>query len=135
MAFLRDETKKRGFPTPDGVHMGPCEIHREHAHTIGPDGALYACPGFTGEPTLSTGHIDGRHEAWRETAATRFEALAAVEGVRRLRLHSGVRRRLLGRRAHRAWRHEPAELPQVQLRGGVVSLARDAAAREATTVN
>ena len=27
MAFLRDETKKRGFATVDGVHMGPCEIH------------------------------------------------------------------------------------------------------------
>ena len=52
MGFLREETKKRGFPTIDGVHMGPCEIHRKHAHTIGPDGALYACPGFTGEPTL-----------------------------------------------------------------------------------
>ena len=23
MAFLRDETRRRGFPTPDGVHMGP----------------------------------------------------------------------------------------------------------------
>ena len=52
MGFLREETRKRGFPTIDGVHMGPCEIHRKHAHTIGPDGALYACPGFTGEPTL-----------------------------------------------------------------------------------
>ena len=49
MSFLREETKKRGFPTIDGVHMGPCEIHRQHAHTIGPDGALYACPGFTGD--------------------------------------------------------------------------------------
>ena len=28
MSFLRSETRKRGFPTPDGVHMGPCEIHR-----------------------------------------------------------------------------------------------------------
>ena len=27
MAFLREETKKRGFATVDGVHMGPCEIH------------------------------------------------------------------------------------------------------------
>ena len=65
MSFLREETKKRGFSTVDGVHMGPCEIHREHAHTIGPDGALYACPGFTGDPKLSTGHIDGRQDDWR----------------------------------------------------------------------
>jgi uncharacterized protein len=28
MAFLREETKKRGFSTADGVHMGPCEIHK-----------------------------------------------------------------------------------------------------------
>ena len=77
MSFLREETEKRGFATVDGVHMGPCEIHRKHAHTIGPDGALYACPGFTGDPRLSTGHIDGRRESWRQTAASRFEVLAA----------------------------------------------------------
>src|SRR4029450_10358747 len=59
MAFLREETRKRGFPAPGGVHMGPCEIHRKPAYTIGPDGALYACPGFTGEPSESVGHIDG----------------------------------------------------------------------------
>jgi uncharacterized protein len=76
MTFLRSETRKRGFPTPDGVHMGPCEIHRKHAYTIGPDGALYACPGFTGEPTQSVGHIDGRREGWRQAAAERFDALA-----------------------------------------------------------
>jgi uncharacterized protein len=76
MTFLRNETRRRGFPTPDGVHMGPCEIHRKHAYTIGPDGALYACPGFTGEPTESVGHIDGRREGWRVAAAERFDALA-----------------------------------------------------------
>jgi radical SAM protein with 4Fe4S-binding SPASM domain len=77
MTFLRDETRKAGFPTPDGVHMGPCEIHRRHAYTIGPDGALYACPGFTGESHQSTGHIDGREELWRQAAAERFERLTA----------------------------------------------------------
>jgi uncharacterized protein len=77
MSFLREETKKRGFSTVDGVHMGPCEIHRRHAHTIGPDGALYACPGFTGDAKQSTGHIDGREEAWREQAARRFDVITA----------------------------------------------------------
>jgi uncharacterized protein len=77
LAYLRDETKKRGFPTVDGVHMGPCEIHKRHAYTVGPDGATYACPGFTGEPTLSTGHIDDRQEGWRMSAAERFERLSA----------------------------------------------------------
>src|SRR5262249_25410107 len=59
MAFLRDETRKRGFSTVDGVHMGPCELHKRHAYTIGPDGSLYACSGFTGEAGLTVGHIDG----------------------------------------------------------------------------
>ena len=77
MSFLRDETTRRGFPTADGVHMGPCEIHRRHAHTIGPDGSLYACPGFAGDAPSSTGHIDGRQEAWRSHSAERFERLRA----------------------------------------------------------
>ena len=77
MSFLREETKKRGFSTSDGVHMGPCEIHRRHAHTIGPDGSLYACPGFTGDIKQSTGHIDGRRDEFRESAAARFDKLAA----------------------------------------------------------
>jgi len=77
MQFLRDETRKHGFWTPDGVHMGPCEIHRRHAYTIGPEGSLYACPGFTGEAKESTGHIDGREEEWRTAAADRFDRLSA----------------------------------------------------------
>jgi uncharacterized protein len=77
LSFLREETRRRGFPTPDGVHMGPCQIHRENSHTIGPDGSLYACPGFTGAQSLSTGHIDGRREGWRERARERFDHLAA----------------------------------------------------------
>jgi uncharacterized protein len=76
MAFLRSETRKRGFPTPDGVHMGPCEVHRRHAHTLGPDGSIYVCPGFTGSKAESTGHIEGRQEEWRQAAAARFERLS-----------------------------------------------------------
>jgi len=79
MSYLRSETRKRGFPTPDGVHMGPCEIHRRHAHTIGPDGSVYACPGFTGGATDSTGHIDGREDTWRQAAAERFERLSPLK--------------------------------------------------------
>jgi uncharacterized protein len=82
MAFLREETKKRGFPTVDGVHMGPCEIHKKNAHTIGPDGALFACPGFAGDARHSTGHIDGRQDDWRLQAASRFDALAAWQECR-----------------------------------------------------
>jgi uncharacterized protein len=75
MSFLRDETRKRGFPTPDGVHMGPCEIHRKHAYTLGPDGDLYACPGFTGDATESIGNIDGHETALHRAAAQRFDRL------------------------------------------------------------
>ena len=69
MSFLRAETKRRGFPTPDGVHGGPCHVHIDHAHTIGPDGSLYACPGFTGEKSLSTGHIDDRRDPMSRVGA------------------------------------------------------------------
>ena len=79
MAYLREETKKRGFSTADGVHMGPCEIHKEHAYTIGADGSLFACPGFAGEALQSTGHIDGREESYRSQALRNFERLAAWE--------------------------------------------------------
>ena len=77
MAMLRGMTKRAGFDTSDGVHMGPCEIHRQHAYTIGPGGDLYACPGFTGDKTMSTGHIDGSADARRRSAASQFERLAA----------------------------------------------------------
>jgi uncharacterized protein len=76
MSFLREETRNAGFHTLDGVHMGPCEIHRRHAYTIGPDGSLYACPGFTGEATQSTGHIDGHDDHGQRAAAERFERLS-----------------------------------------------------------
>jgi uncharacterized protein len=75
MSFLREETKRHGFPTPDGVHTGPCHIHMQHAHTIGPDGSLYACPGFTGDLGQSTGHIDDRRDTLREKNRERFDHL------------------------------------------------------------
>jgi uncharacterized protein len=59
MSDLREATRARGFRTEDGLHMGPCELHRRHAYTIGPDGSLYACPGFTGEASLAVGHVEG----------------------------------------------------------------------------
>jgi len=77
MAMLRGLTRGAGFNTSDGVHMGPCEIHRNHAYTIGPDGDLYACPGFTGDKKMATGHIAGRTDALRAAAASQFERLAA----------------------------------------------------------
>ena len=76
MTFLRDETRRAGFNTPDGVHNGPCHVHIKHAHTIGPDGALYACPGFTGEKGMSTGHIDDRRDPLRERVHEQFDRLS-----------------------------------------------------------
>ncbi len=76
MTRLREETRRRGFPTPDGVHNGPCHVHMQHAHTIGPDGSLYACPGFTGDLALSIGHIDDRADARRIAAREDFDRLS-----------------------------------------------------------
>jgi uncharacterized protein len=75
MTSIRVETQRHGFPTSDGVPKGMCHVHKTHAHTIGPDGSLYACPGFTGQAALSTGHIDDRKESWRESALDKFERL------------------------------------------------------------
>jgi len=75
MTFIREETQRRGFPTNDGIPKGMCHVHKTHAHTIGPDGSLYACPGFTGQLAMSTGHIDDRRESWRESALGKFERL------------------------------------------------------------
>jgi uncharacterized protein len=76
MADLREETRKRGFWPGDGVHIGPCHVHIQHAHTIGPDGSLYPCPGFTGDQAQSTGHIDGRRDAIRDEVRARFDRLS-----------------------------------------------------------
>jgi uncharacterized protein len=76
MSFLREETTRHGFKTHDGVHNGPCHVHMQHAHTIGPDGSLYPCPGFTGQLATSTGHIDDRKDAFRESAREKFERLS-----------------------------------------------------------
>src|SRR5476649_1782359 len=75
VTLIREETQRHGFPTNDGVPKGMCHVHRTHAHTIGPDGSLYACPGFTGQLAMSTGHIDDRHDSVRESALEKFERL------------------------------------------------------------
>ncbi len=77
MIHLMEETQKRGFPTMDGVHMGPCEIHKRNAHTIGPEGALYACPGFAGERQQSVGNIHGVRDVVQAETASKYDALAA----------------------------------------------------------
>ena len=78
MTFLREETKRHGFPTPDGVHNGPCHVHIEHAHTIGPDGSLYACPGFTGE----LAPVDRPHRRPPRSAAREARASSSTAWIR-----------------------------------------------------
>jgi len=78
MSFIREETKQRGFRTLDGLHMGPCEIHVNHACTVGADGSLFAYPGFATEASQSVGHIEQRQhtQQLRTDAAECFEALS-----------------------------------------------------------
>lgn len=68
---LRAAIRDAGFATADASRVGPCHVHMAHAHTIGPDGARYACPGFTGDRALPVGHVTGE-----TTAVTRRGHLA-----------------------------------------------------------
>ena len=75
MSFLREETKRHGFPTPDGVHNGPCHVHmtaRAH-HRAG--WLALRLPGFTGDLGLSTGHVDDRRDSFREEMRGQFDRL------------------------------------------------------------
>ena len=56
--------------------MGPCELYRQHSHTIGPDGSLFACPGFTGNHAQSVGHVGRRPDLLQSATAARFARLA-----------------------------------------------------------
>jgi uncharacterized protein len=132
MSFLREETKKYGFSTADGVHMGPCEIHKSHAHTIGPDGSLFACPGFAGEALQSTGHIDDRQEEFRTQAQRNFERLAAWE-----QCHDCAFIPVCAGGCTVAAHNELGDMHapnchKTSFEAGVVSLARDAAREQVT---
>lgn len=76
-AKLRGETTRRGFATPDGVHMGPCELHHKHAHAVGPDGTRYLCPGFAGSAPHAIGHVGRAATPAERQMAARRESLAA----------------------------------------------------------
>jgi uncharacterized protein len=115
--------------------MGPCEIHKRHAHTIGPDGALYACPGFTGDAKESTGHIDGRRDDWREKAAKRFEVITAwkeCDDCAFIPVCAGgcsvASHMELGSM-------DRPNCHKTSFEAGVISLARDVAASEMASVN
>ena len=98
--------------------MGPCEIHKGHAHTIGPDGSLFACPGFAGEALQSTGHIDGRDGGVpRRRRCANFEKLAAWEMCNDCAFIPVCAGGCTVAVAQRAGRHARAQLPQAEFRG------------------
>ena len=131
MTFLREETKRHGFKTHDGVHNGPCHVHKQHAHTIGPDGSLYACPGFTGQLAMSTGHIDDRNDSWRESAREKFDRPHSLERVRRLRVHPGVCRGMLAASHSQLGDMNLPTCHKRRFESALVSLAHDAASAAA----
>ena len=100
LSYLREETKKRGFPTVDGVHMGPVrdpQAPRLHDRTERLDLRL---PGFTGE-AIAVDRTHRRSEGkLADVCSGTVRTPGGVAQVRRLRVYPGVRRRLLGRLAH-----------------------------------
>lgn len=75
--WLRREAAKRGLPTSDGLHMGPCDIHRRHSYTVGPDGRLFVCPGYAGLPTHAVGHVQRAATPVESAMASRRSSLSA----------------------------------------------------------
>ena len=117
MTFLREETQRHGFPTPDGVHNGP--VPRPHARTPTPSVPTARSTPAPASPARRRSRPATSTDAQRRAAAEAPRPLrrsSRVEGVRRLRVHPGLRGRLHGGRAHRAWRHERAQLSQTELR-------------------
>lgn len=131
LSFLRDETRKRGFATVDGVHMGPCEIHKDHSHTIGPDGSLYACPGFAGDRPSATGHIDGHLDPVRSRAAENFRKLAAWKECNDCAFIPVCAGGCTVAANNELGNMNTPNCHKPSFEEGVVSLARDAAARGA----
>ena len=79
MSFLRDETKKRGFATADGVHMGPCEIHRRTPTPSAPTARCSPAPALPARRCSRPATSTSAQEAYRTQAQRNFEKLAAWE--------------------------------------------------------
>ena len=55
---LYDETLRQGYdPGGPANAVGPCEFHDYHSFAIDPDGTIYKCPGFLGNPDWGIGHV------------------------------------------------------------------------------
>ena len=132
-SFARKQ--ERGFATLDGVHMGPCEIHRRHAHTVGPEGSLYPCPGFTGDAAQSVGHVAGRQDPVRAHAASRFEALSAWRACRDCAFVPVCAGGCSVAAYNELGSIDKPNCHKAAIEAGLVSLARQAAAERTATVN
>ena len=87
----------------------------KHAHTIGPDGSLYACPGFTGQLAMSTGHIDDRRDPGANARSEQFERLDPWKECGDCAFIPCVPGAASPHRIHTAWRHEHADMSQAEL--------------------
>jgi uncharacterized protein len=76
VATLRAETRRRGLPVSEGLYLGPCDLYHRHSHTVGPDGSIYPCPGFSGEAAFSVGHVARDPTHSQQAMARRFEELS-----------------------------------------------------------
>ena len=54
---LQDEILRLGYDTGGLAQVGPCEFHDHHSFAIGPDGAIYKCPGFLGRAEWAIGTV------------------------------------------------------------------------------
>jgi uncharacterized protein len=64
--FLRQETIRRGFPTPK-LKTSACMIEFENDLVVGYDGGLYKCPVFMGEEQLRIGSLAEGINDYRES--------------------------------------------------------------------
>jgi uncharacterized protein len=67
MLALSDEVRRAGYDPGDLMAIGPCALHWKHSFTVDPEGRVYKCPGFLGNPGWAIGDVavglDGRHQA------------------------------------------------------------------------
>ena len=130
-SFLREETKRHGFPTPDGVHKRPVpRAHDARAHHRPRRIALRAAPGSPASWRCRPATSTTGATPWREISAREVRTARPVEGMRRLRVHPGVRRGMPRGIAHTAWRHEHADMSQASFESAVIALAHDVGQRD-----
>jgi uncharacterized protein len=64
--FLREETLRRGFPTPNVV-TSACLIENKYCFVVNHDGTIYKCPAFIGRKDLEVGDLWNGIKDYRES--------------------------------------------------------------------